>query len=140
MIFAADTQQIMDGIIPSLPEFIAAIVCLAILLIVITFLMYKPIKKSITDRKNYIHSNIEHSEKRKAEGKKLKLEAEENIKRSKDQAENIITSSVREANEKSNNILADAKDKSQQIIDSARNQAKSEISKSKQVVKDEAVD
>ena len=134
------TQDILDGIVPSIPQFVTALISLAILLVVCTFLMYKPIKKSIQERKKYVSRNIEKSEDKLRNSEKLNNEAKDNLEKSKNIGEGIIATSVREANEKSNKILIDAKDKSHQIIDEARNQAKSEINSARQSIKNEAID
>jgi len=132
--------NILQGIVPSIPEFITALISLAILLIVVTWLMYKPIKKSIEDRKKYIHSNIANSQDRLLEAEKRNEDSKKELNESKDMGKKIVATSIREANEKSNKILIDARDKSHQIIDSAKNQAISEINLNREKIKHEAVD
>ncbi|MBU4692209.1 F0F1 ATP synthase subunit B [Mycoplasma zalophi] len=86
------------------PYFIFTIVSLLITVLVLTFLVYKPVKKMLNNRQNYIQQNIDDSVKAKEKALELQVKANE---------------ALVETYKKADQMIHDAKTDGEKIIDSA---------------------
>ena len=94
-------NEIFDGLKVSWPYFVFSLIALGLLTLMITFLVYKPVKKMLKQRQTFIQNNIDESIKAKEKA----LETQENIDKQ-----------IIEANLKVSNILTEAKSESEKII------------------------
>ena len=91
----------LHGLKVSWPYFVFSLIALGLLTLMITFLVYKPVKKMLKQRQTFIQNNIDESIKAKEKA----LETQENIDKQ-----------IIEANLKVSNILTEAKSESEKII------------------------
>ncbi len=109
-----------NGLFPSWVTIVATILAFTILLLVMTKLVWKPVKKMVSDRRAHIQSNIDsatsqnkeaadNKEKANQELISARVEAAEIINEAKVSAEQLKRDSEIKAKENSNKILADAK-------------------------------
>ena len=89
-------NEIFDGLKVSWPYFVFSLIALGLLTLMITFLVYKPVKKMLKQRQTFIQS---------IKAKEKALETQENIDKQ-----------IIEANLKVSNILTEAKSESEKII------------------------
>lgn len=88
-----DQESFYSKLIPNWMSFLVQFLALIVLLIVVTIFAYKPVKKIIKKRQDFIENNIKESE----ENKKLALD-------NKTKSEQLII----ESNKKANDIISDA--------------------------------
>lgn len=88
-----DQESFYSKLIPNWVSFLTQFLALIVLLIVVTIFAYKPVKKIIKKRQDFIENNIKESE----ENKKTALE-------NKTKSEEMII----ESNKKANEIISDA--------------------------------
>ncbi|TDV24103.1 F-type H+-transporting ATPase subunit b [Mycoplasmopsis mustelae] len=99
------------GLFPSIPLMIATILAFILAAILLWFLFYKPVKKAMKKRREFIQGNIDDSVKQKEESVLILNQANENLKNAHVQADKIITN---------------AKIKAEKVSDFYRNKAKTE--------------
>ena len=88
------SDDFISKLIPNWISFVVQLAALLVLIAAVIYLAYKPVKKIITERQNYIENNIKQSE-------EDKLIAAQNAK----QSEEMIIASQKKANQ----LLEDAK-------------------------------
>ena len=84
-------EYIKANLIPSWVSFVVQFSALVIMVLVIFFVAYKPIKKLLTKRADYVESNIRDSENAKAEAEKNAQISKETIIASKKEAAEIVS-------------------------------------------------
>ncbi len=93
-----DLFEGIDGkLIPSWPSLVAQLGSLVVLILIFFFVAYKPVKKMLKKRADYIESNISDSQKDKALAKQNFEQSQEAILSSKKEASQIITRANKEA-------------------------------------------
>lgn len=148
------------GIFPSWPIMLATVIAFVIILIVLTKLVYKPVRKMLKNRQKFIQNNIDESEKKVNESNILyekanieildaRLKAEKIIKEAYILAENAKTIKVQEAKDKSKQLLKETKfyidqqkeifaqESKEEIVNIAGEMAKKIISKNEEKINDE---
>ncbi len=133
-------ENIKNNLIPSWLSFVVQLAAFAVLLIVVIFLAYKPVKKMLKKRADFIEQNINDAQKNKAIAEKNALESQEAIIASKKEAASIIEAANKAASVSGEAIIEEAK------LEAARIKANAEddIERSKQEalesIHDEMVD
>lgn len=117
---------------------LAVVISTLILLTVLTFLVYKPVKKSIKARKEFIQQNIDDSLRLKQEAQILEEEKNKNliesriaaaeiVFKSKIQAEKIVNEYTNLANKESSRILNEAQQSIKHQKEQFKRESKEEI-------------
>ena len=101
-------NEIFDGLKVSWPYFVFSLIALGLLTLMITFLVYKPVKKMLKQRQTFIQNNIDESIKAKEKA----LEAQESI-----------DLKINDANIKVSNLISEAKSESEKIINDGMQKA-----------------
>lgn len=101
-------NEIFDGLKVSWPYFVFSLIALGLLTLMITFLVYKPVKKMLKQRQTFIQNNIDESIKAKEKA----LEAQESI-----------DLKINDANIKVSNLILEAKSESEKIINDGMQKA-----------------
>ncbi|UUD35008.1 F0F1 ATP synthase subunit B [Mycoplasmopsis caviae] len=149
----ARIQKELSGLFPSVPMMVATLVAFAIVILILFFLLYKPIKKSIKARQDYIQSNIDQAKQtndlsqdklKEANDKLTQAHQEANnlVKNAKVRAEKVIISYTAKAKIESKRILEEAELDIKQQRDSLMEDSKNNIAKaaselSRQILKKE---
>jgi len=115
-------------LIPSWLSFVVQIFALIILLVVVFVLAYKPVKKYLKKRSDYIEENIRESERNRAIAAQNEVQSSEALLASKIKANEIIEEANASALKSSENIIAEAKEEANKI----KQDAQVDIEKSKQ--------
>jgi len=130
------TDDFTSKLIPNWVSFVTQLGALIVLLVVVFFLAYKPVKKIIKKRQDYIETNIKDSEESKAKWEANELKSQETVLASKREAQQIISDAKKEALLEKDKILAEAtietikmKENAQQDIVKMEEEAKEEIRK-----------
>ena len=83
-------EYIKANLIPSWVSFVVQLSALVIMVLVIFFVAYKPVKKLLTKRADYVENNIRDSENAKAEAERNAVASKEAIIASKKEAAEIV--------------------------------------------------
>ncbi len=133
------TEDFLSKLFPNPWDALAVFLAFVILLVVVFYVAYKPVKKLIHDRKQYVESNLRDSEASKAQSQKLLRDAEEDVLESKKEALKIVEDAKTTANIEKEKILESAKIERKQIIDEAKVEIDREIENSKDEIHEEIV-
>ena len=130
-LFNLDPQLLHDAILLGINIFI--------LFIILSYVLFNPVRKVLQDRKNKIASDIKEAEDYKKEADKLKVDYENKLKDIDLEAKTILSDARKKALDNENAIINDAKLKSESIITQAKNQADLESQRIRNEVKDEII-
>ena len=117
---------------------IYAVVNFLLLLAVMYFVMYKPLAKTMKQRKDTIKNNIETAEALKAEAEKAKADISAELAKSREAAQEIIARAEKTGEAQKNEIVAEAKAEAQKLIDKAHAEVQEEKEKALTAIRDEA--
>lgn len=82
--------QVADGLLPNLWLTLTQVIVVLATAAVVIFLAYKPLKKKLKQRQDYIENNIKDSEDKKAQAEKKLLEADDAVTEAQKKAGDII--------------------------------------------------
>lgn len=105
------SQDITDTIndaIPNLYVTLAQIGAFIVMVLIVIFFGYKPIKKKLDARREYVKKNLDDSDKHLKEAKKKEKEAEDIVTASRIQANSIVEKARKQAIEEKNQMLDEA--------------------------------
>lgn len=102
------SEDFTSKLIPNWVSFVTQLGALIVLIIVVIVFAYKPVKKIITKRQDYIENNIKEAEESKAKWQENELKSQETVLASKRTAQDIISEAKLEANREKENILNEA--------------------------------
>ena len=127
-----EISSIKDKLIPNWVSLVVQITALAILILIVVFCAYKPVKKMLKKRADYIENNIRESEESKAIALKREKQSSEIILDSKKQAASIIEEAQISASKEKEVMIAEAKEEIRKM--------KSDAEKDIELSKQEALD
>ncbi len=133
-------MQSLDVISINLWQIIISLLNLVILFLIIKKLLFKPVKKVLTQRQSTIDE--QYSAAKEAEGKANadKQSWEEKMLNAQSEADEIVKSASAQAQIRGDRIISDAKEKADMIIRQAEVSAELERKKSDDKIKQEIVD
>ena len=126
-------ETIRNNLIPSWVSFVMQIAAFIILLVIVFFIGYKPLKKMMKARADYIEKEISDAQKSKAEAETNLAQSEKTILASKKQASEIISDAQLEAKKQQEEILLNAS----QEVEKMKKMAEEDIQKSRQEALDD---
>ena len=126
-------ETIRNNLIPSWVSFVMQVAAFIILLIIVVFVAYKPVKKMLKARQDYIEKEISDAEKSKADAEVYLKQSEETILASKKQASLIISNAQVEAKRQQEEILLNASEE----VEKMKKTAELDIQKSRQEALDD---
>lgn len=103
-------KSIADKLIPSWPSFVIQLSSFIILLLVVFFFAYKPIKKMLKKRGDHIQEEIDQAEKNHALAIEETKEAKKLLSESKVEASLIIENATKKGQEKYEAMMVEAKE------------------------------
>ena len=132
-------QDFLDKLFPNPWDALAVFLAFIILLLVVFFVAYKPVKKLLKKRGDYVEEKIKSAESKELEATRLLAEANEEVKAKKIQAIEIVDKAVADANREKDAILNKAKKEKLEEIEKARFEIAQEIETSKDEIHREIV-
>ena len=138
LIVLADIGQfikdyISKNLIPSWVSFVVQFAALVILVLVVFFVAYKPVRKMLAKRADYVETNIRDSEKAKAEALKNVTASEEALIASKKEAAEIVANSKVVAENNKQEVI----EQTQLEVNKMKEQAEEDIARSKEEAKEQ---
>lgn len=103
-------ETFLGKLVPNWLSFVTQLAALIVLLILVIVFAYKPVKKIISKRQEYIENNIKEAEQSKATWKEKESQSEEMVLASKRKANDIINVATKEAKAEKEKILAEAQE------------------------------
>lgn len=135
-----DPESILPKIIPTFWPFLTQLIAFIILFIAVFFLAYKPVKKFLKKRNDYVKSNIDASHENELKSAEKLQEADNKLNASFKEAKQIIANAKMDAEKTRAEIIAKAKDEARLEVDKAKEEIALEIKKSQDAINQEMVD
>ena len=111
----------MEGFLGlTLPSFVGQLINFLILLGLLTFFGYKPIRNMLDERSNRIKQSMEQAEATKSEYERARVEAEKQIGKARDEAQSIIAQAAKAGNVLKEEARQEARKEAQAIVERAR--------------------
>ena len=126
-------EYIQKNLIPNWVSFVCQLGALIVMILVIFFVAYKPVRKMLKKRSDYIEDNIRQAEEAKAEALKNASQSEETIIASKKEAANIIAQAKETAESNKQAMI----EETQLEINKMKSLAEEDIARSKEEAKEE---
>ena len=136
---AIKKNDFLDKLFPNPWDALAVFLAFVVLLLVVFFFAYKPVKKLIKKRGDYVEDKIKTAETREKESQKLLNEANEEVKAKRIEAMGIVEQAKEDANKERAAILEKAKEEKQAEIKRTREEIAQEIEASKDEIHREIV-
>ncbi len=121
-------------------DFLAVFLAFIILITVAFFVAYKPIRKFIKNRQDYVEGKIVEAESREEKSRNLINEGNTYVSESKKEANRIIEKAKLDANKQKDEIIEQARKDAGLEKEKARQEINLEIEANKQMIHDEIVD
>lgn len=136
---AIKKNDFLDKLFPNPWDALAVFLAFIILLLAIFYFAYKPVKKLLKQRGDYVENKIKTAEEREKESEKLLADANENVKASRKEAMEIVEKAKEDANKERQVILDKAKEEKAAEIKRTKEEIAQEIEASKDEIHREIV-
>ena len=133
-------ESFLNKLFPNPWDALATFLAFIVLLVVAFYFAYKPVKKLIQKRGDYVENKIKNAEEREASALKKEEEASKNISASKKEAIKIVEEAKATANLEKEKIHAQAKLEADKEVERAKAQIAQEIEASKDQIHREIVE
>ena len=120
-------EDYIAKLIPNWTSFIVQLCGLIVMLIVVILIGYKPVKKMLKKRQDYIESSVRDAQVNKVQAERDRVQANEMIIASKKQASEIIANAEKEANLRKDEMIANTN----QVIQKMKIDAQADIEQSR---------
>lgn len=105
---------------------------LIIILVVLTKLLYQPVKKIIDERESLIKNQLDDAKRTQSDAYRMKAEYEEQLETAQVQAADLITTAKARATEEHDQIIAQTREESERMLHKAKGDIKNEQAKAEQ--------
>ena len=133
-------DDILDKLIPDFWSFLTQLIAFIILIVVVTFLIYKPVKKMLSKRKENIEKEIKEAEDKNKEAAENVESSKNLIKESHVEADKIIASAKNEAIKQADLIKQENAKEIVQMKEEAKKDIAKEQTLAKEQLKNDVVD
>ena len=131
----------MEGFLGlTLPNFIGQLINFLILLGLLTFFGYKPIRRMLDERSNRIKQSMEQAEATKKEYENARIEVEKQISKGRDEGQSIIGQAAQAGERIKEEARQEARKEAQAIVDRSREEFERERGKIVDELRKEFVD
>ncbi len=121
-------------------QIVISLLNLTIMFLIIKKLLFKPVKKIISERQAYIDGQYQNAQEAEKSAAENKIMWENKLNGAKEQANAIIKLASENADRRGNEIVAEAKEKAQGILSRAQMEAELEKKKAADEMKKEIAD
>ena len=135
-----NAEDFISKLVPNFWSFLVQLLALVILIIAVIFLAYKPVKKMLAKRQEYIESNILEAEQNKAKAIAQEREAAQLLLDTKKEADTIISNAVKIAEAKGEEIISNANEEIISMKEKAHLELEQEIADAKTAIREEMVE
>lgn len=124
-------DDFLNKLFPNPWDALAVFLAFIILLLVVFYFAYKPVKNLLKKRGDYVEAKIKDAEAKEAEATTLLKDANDEIKEKKIEALGIVEKAKEEANKERDTILAKAREEKTAEVNKAKEEIAQEIEASK---------
>ena len=133
-------KDFIEKLIPNFWSFLIQLLSLIVLIVVIIVFAYKPVKKILKTRQDYIESNIQDAEKAKANAILQEREAKELVLSKQKEANEIIVAAKEAAEAQKQQILDQTQLELVEMKEKAIEEIKQEEAEAKETIRKEMID
>ena len=131
----------MEGFLGlTLPSFIGQLINFLILLGLLTFFGYKPIRNMLDERSNRIRLSMEQAEATKSEYERAQVETQKQISKARDEGQSILAQAAQAGNRLKEEARQEARKEAQAIVEKARAELERERDKIVDELRKEFID
>ena len=130
-LFNLDPQLLHDAILLAINVFV--------LCVLLSYLLFNPVRKVLADRKAKVKNDLEAAAKAREDGSAFKEEYEAKLEKADQEVDLILAEARKRAVKSENDIIADAKEEASRIMQHAANEAELEKKKVVDDVKTEVI-
>ena len=134
------SDDFTSKLIPNWPSFVAQLGALLVLIFVVIFFAYKPVKKILNKRQDYIEQNIKDAEQAKATWQENETKSQATVLASKKEAAGIVADAKLEAEKEKAKILDDAAKEVEKMKQDAENDIARMEEEAQEAIRKEMVD
>ncbi len=133
-------EGFLEKLFPNPWDALAVFLAFVLLLIVVFYFAYKPVKKLIKKRADYVEEKLRNAEQSEKEAAEKVEEAQLELKKSRQEALVIVEQAKVDADKERQKIHAKAKEEADQEVMRAKQEIEQEIEKSKDEIHSQIVD
>lgn len=133
-------EGFLEKLFPNPWDALAVFLAFVLLLIVVFYFAYKPVKKLIKKRADYVEGKLRNAEQSEKEASQKVEEAQLELKKSRQEALVIVEQAKADANKERQRIHEKAKEEADQEVARAKQEIEQEIEKSKDEIHSQIVD
>ncbi len=137
---SASLNEKFSALFPSWAIIVATILSFTILLMVLTMLVWKPVKKMVKDRQDYIQNNIDEAATQNVDASNDREKANQELVEARIESAQIVADAKFAAEKNRINIKQQAKDESEKILANAKKEIEAEKVKLQKETKQEIVE
>lgn len=123
-----------------LSQMVFQIIAILLLFILLSYILYEPVRKILNDRKERVANEIANAKKDRKEADEYRTEYEAKLKNIDKEADLLLSEARKKALARENEIVADAKAEAAKIIAHANQEAELEKKKAKDEVKQQIIE
>jgi len=135
-----DIGDPIEKLIPTLWPFLISLAAFIVLFIAVFFLAYKPIKKFLKKRNEYIKKNIDESRENNLQSIDTLNDAKDKLTKANAEAKDIVKQAKELANSERAAIIETAKEDAKKEMLKAKEEIKAEVKKNEENIKHEMID
>lgn len=132
-------EDFLRKLFPNFWSFLINLLALLVLFVVIFLLAYKPIKKFVEKRKEYIANNLKEGEEAKTKYEGLLKDSESLIVDARKRADQIVKEAQADATAEALRIESSARDEASRRLEAADEEIKQAQEKAKKDIRDEII-
>lgn len=107
---------------------------------VVTYFLYKPVMKVLSERQSEIDNKIKQTDEDQSAAHRFMLENKEKLNSAKEEGKKIVEEFKAKADKQSEEILKDAKSEADLYVERSRKEVEREKDKAKDEIKNQAID
>lgn len=134
------SESIEAKLFPNIWAFLVQFLAFVVLIVIVIFFAYKPVKKYLDKRKELLENERKDSETNSLKAKQNLYESEKKLAEVRDNATNIINEARQQAKKERDTILTDANQEASKIKENAYKAIEDQKNKAKASLKNEIVD
>lgn len=127
-------------IIPTLPDFYVQLAATLVLFLIMKYFLFKPVKKLLTDRQNYIEEGIKNSEIARLAVERSQQEYDNKILEAKKESSEIISQARAYGEDLKSKAVLESKDLAKEEFDKGVKALETEREKAMKSINDEIAD
>lgn len=133
-------NDIVDALIPNFWAFLVQFLALIVLIVLAGIVFYKPVRKYLDQRSEYIHNEVKSAKENNLQSKINLQESEKEIAKSKKDGSKIIDEARKAADNEKKKILDDAELEVKQMKAKALKEIEDEKARAQKEIRDQIID